>query len=739
MTDTLTASTKWMRYDDEFKKVNGFRLPSDPYWLAPPQGSIIPLWHRGGAPCYQPKPMICKHVEDPVKAWRREIRGRSFATKIVRSVAVLCEQNSQTRHTVLGPLATAYNGFQESLRGIPQSRMDSVDGTGWTQQLIRPRLEKSVAGRVDGVECNIELGKKSIALFFCSGGTIAERLAAKLHDRISKVVKGSPNAVLCPEIQPLNALEPSKITADRVFLLIVSSTGQGLIPANGSSFPKTCTAFVSKSQSQSVKGFKFAIFGNGDSRYASSYNTAAIKIYDRMIELGGSPLASGLFWGDTAVESPPLKAFSFWWNELQPIIHLLSTGTKLLNKQQPRSLNGRPKLSGGRSYGGFQKRGEELHQNFKDAVLIATSPPAQRNYDGTLRVTIDIGRATYKEMSCIQILPVNSPSKVRRAIQALGVSDSAQVEHPSFPAEHNLTYKTLLTEFVDLEVPFLGFAWLEQIEGATAKGLTSKTLGHISVLHVLERLLDANAFTGPETNKDLQYDICLAMPILHVRTYSIASSFHFLSINKPTSDSGEEKPRNQVDILVKAYQGGRFSETSLNDWKKMAALKVRFVDSTASDRIRKVSQDLLVPLIVVATGAGFGPVRCLLQRRIAAIQDAASTGLPPPVQRSNISLFLGFRPNDVDLATDVLDQAAGLDLIDMLFIIPSNEAKVRAHDKIQTSGVSQQLTEKLLDQSGVVFVCTSQAAAHATASAFDSLVGGNVREVLGDRYLEEVF
>lgn len=38
MTDSLTASMKWTRYDDDFRSKNGYRLPADPYWLAPPQG-----------------------------------------------------------------------------------------------------------------------------------------------------------------------------------------------------------------------------------------------------------------------------------------------------------------------------------------------------------------------------------------------------------------------------------------------------------------------------------------------------------------------------------------------------------------------------------------------------------------------------------------------------------------------------------------------------------------------------
>ncbi|PHH89735.1 hypothetical protein CDD83_5407 [Cordyceps sp. RAO-2017] len=71
MSDSLTASAMYANFDDQHLAKHGFRLPADPYWLAPPQGSIIPMWHRGGAPNYQPKPMICRLKENPVKVWKR--------------------------------------------------------------------------------------------------------------------------------------------------------------------------------------------------------------------------------------------------------------------------------------------------------------------------------------------------------------------------------------------------------------------------------------------------------------------------------------------------------------------------------------------------------------------------------------------------------------------------------------------------------------------------------------------
>lgn len=68
---TLAASSDWCQYDDDHAAKNGYRLNSDPYWISPPQGSIVPVWHRGGAPNYQPKPMICRNRYDPVKCWQR--------------------------------------------------------------------------------------------------------------------------------------------------------------------------------------------------------------------------------------------------------------------------------------------------------------------------------------------------------------------------------------------------------------------------------------------------------------------------------------------------------------------------------------------------------------------------------------------------------------------------------------------------------------------------------------------
>ncbi|RCI09068.1 hypothetical protein L249_5101 [Ophiocordyceps polyrhachis-furcata BCC 54312] len=123
MSDSLTASAMYSNFDDQHLAEHGFRLPADPYWLAPPQGSIIPIWHRGGAPNYQPKPMICRLKENPVKVWKR-LNGTRAATSELSTAGRWCG-----RHVTPSP-------------PIP------------------------------------------IRVFYCSSGTTAQRLAVKLEQRL---------------------------------------------------------------------------------------------------------------------------------------------------------------------------------------------------------------------------------------------------------------------------------------------------------------------------------------------------------------------------------------------------------------------------------------------------------------------------------------------------------------------------------------------------------------------------
>ena len=141
----------------------------------------------------------------------------------------------------------------------------------------------------DAISITSTLSKlKTIAIYFCSAGTIAEKLAKRLHKRLEVQTKVSLNVALHHRVECLNNLKATDLTADKIFLLVVSFTGKCEVPPNGS-------AFLRVTRLSSIEGMSFAVFGNGDSRYSATYNGAAKTIHQHMRKLGGRPLIRKVF------------------------------------------------------------------------------------------------------------------------------------------------------------------------------------------------------------------------------------------------------------------------------------------------------------------------------------------------------------------------------------------------------------------------------------------------------------
>jgi nitric oxide synthase oxygenase domain/subunit/sulfite reductase alpha subunit-like flavoprotein len=696
MTDSLTASKKWCKFDDEFKEKHGYRLPADPYWLAPPQGSIIPIWHRGGAPNYQPKPMISKHVQDPIKAWRRE--KHRFATSSEPTKLMTFSQTAAAF-----PLLISMKQPEVIIEEIDDFSGDGTDNLSVTSTIT---------------------DLKTIAIYFCSTGTIAEKLAKRLHKRVEALTKESLNGALHPRVECLNDLKPADMTADKIFLLVVSSMGKGEVPANGSAFLQ-----VTPSSLNSSSGTSFAVFGNGDSRYSATYNGAAKTIHQHMQKLGGRPLIRKVFNGDIALEPIPYSAVNTWWTSLEPRVN------NLISKDAVRDT---VLVNYGLKEGTFDETTNAIDEaterladhakdlySFKDASMKKSHPASPNSSQRSLTLSLDIGSKRYEDGNCIQILPLNHQSKVDRALKALNVDATTALGFATQP--FNITCAKFLTEFADLELPFKSLDWLFSINGtaASSPGLMEQILRHLSVLETLELLDRTNLLSRLGGNKILLQQILLSMPLLHTRTYSVASSL------PPTTSSSNN---NTLDIMLKRIPNGRFSSTFLNDHTTLpASLKYRIVDSVSGPRLRHLCSKRSKPLVIVSTGAGFGPVRCLLQERIAAARRDRSAA-----QQKNVSLILGFHPTDVPLAKRVLDEATELGIIDMLHIVESNAEKRRVQDSLVREDVASRLKDRLEggESGGWVFVCANEPAARGCRSAFESVMGGRLDN---ERYLEEVF
>lgn len=254
ISDTLSASTQYCRFDDEHRRENGFRLPANPYWIAPPQGSIVPLWHRGGAPNYQPKPMICRIAQDPVKVWKRRLTARIDSA--VSSPVVLpadCKTNSSQ---------------------LPEE------------------LEKV----------------RSVRICYCTAGVTAIKLADRLHFNISKQYDLDFPSWQVHGVAALDKVQVANLTEQDVLLIVCSTTGHGEIPRNGQKFVSSLKGKTGLPQ------FKYAVFGSGSSMYPQTFNWGARTLSELIQEAGGQPLAGNMTSGDTSQDSKLWDKLELWRN-----------------------------------------------------------------------------------------------------------------------------------------------------------------------------------------------------------------------------------------------------------------------------------------------------------------------------------------------------------------------------------------------------------------------------------------
>ncbi|KAL8701567.1 MAG: hypothetical protein Q9201_004840 [Fulgogasparrea decipioides] len=735
MSDTLTASMKWCRYDDDFKAKNGYRLPADPYWLAPPQGSIVPVWHRGGAPNYQPKPMICKHVQDPIKAWERKKHDWFVATKALNIVANIL------------PKRPIYEERGTSIDGIPstwkKSHIQDTVGLLGERRGQQPTTDLNAQIPIDRTpQDRLSPPRLYVSIYFCSAGTFAEKVAQKLQIQLRDLAECISNVSICPQIEMLDKLEASAVTPSTIVLIVVSSTGQGEVPSNGSRFISMRRENTGQQLDVSSASFRYSIYGNGDSRYVATYNGAAVTVEQKIRQIGGLPIAGGLYQGDTAIQSTALQALSPWWAKLRPSIQDLATASPKLKRASSEDDYGyghplRSTDSCRAAQSRIRTRSQQLQTDFHAATVHNMHPPPRDGHQGSYVVTLDIGHRIHEDMSCVQVLPVNSPPKVRRALRALGVSGSARISLEISDTDRP-TYSAFLTEYIDLELPFQSFEWLSSPDTHPNPAISEDKLTLLYSLDALEYLHTLGILPAGPALTNL---VCLALPLLHPRTYSAASSQSYtsptLSSNKGSKPKADHLSANGLDILVKPLPRGRFSHIFLSS-PLPTPLLYRLLPSSTSSLLTIPSA---TPLIIIATGAGFAPVRCLLQRRIASASHQSLSSTQP--SENNISLFLGLKPLDVPLFSDILNEAAAAGVLESMSIISSNEEKVRVYDRLLEIGTRERVREKFVEKGGWVFVCTNPEAARGTREAFESVLGegeekGDV-EGMGERWVEEVF
>ncbi|KAB8262117.1 nitric oxide synthase [Aspergillus pseudonomiae] len=640
---TLAASSDWTRFDDEHASKHGYRLNSDPYWIAPPQGSIVPVWHRGGAPNYQPKPLIARHRFDPVKSWRR----RRDAVK------------------------------------APVTRLVKV-GEDWVTEHVTPVQNKLCIANGTNAQRNgvVAISKRMVHIYYSSTGTSALKLAEKLRRRVKELPGG-----FHVDFNILNMLDLRKIKSSDPLLMVVSTTGDGRFPANGAEFEAAMKDMAK--EYNGALAVKYSILGVGDSAYPT-FNAASAKLHEFMKAVGGIPIANGLTKGNTAVEALPMKAFNRWWSFVKDLL----TGE---------GENAAPNESTEDEC--FEHY--RMLETFKTGRLLSKAP-AETGEGRIAMITMDLGDMDYIEMSHLRLLPYNTPDQVGRALTALGVSNDDQRVPFMDPTMPDLSYKEFLQHYVDLEGKFKDLAWLSEAFPAGDRWDTDGT-----VLEDLERFPALK-----QVSNELRMKICLEMPLLRPRSFSVASSAKYLG-------------KGLVEIMVRLHKGGRFSD------KFLSAISPG--DSIGYSPVSIIpGQDLISSekhLIAICTGTGFAPIRSLLQRKIHILKDAESQGMEFLFQSPPISIFVGFKAHDEALFEETLSTAERYGLVDMIFRVPSNKQKRRVQHYVEDN--KESVLAKIKE--GSIYVCGAKAMVNDMAAKLSDMIGADVRQNLGRRYVEEIF
>lgn len=537
--------------------------------------------------------------------------------------------------------------------------------------------------------------RKKIHIYFCSTGTTALKLAEKLRQRVLK----EPKYHLA-KFDSLNTIDIEAVKPDEVVLMVASTTGNGTLPANGRTFEnkwpelrKRCYTDPSRSS--------YSIFGVGDSGYGSTYNAASIALESLFSDLGSKPVAGGLTMGDVIMETLPMTAFNRWWDRVQAELD----GALVIQESLEDC---------------FYDQGQMI-RDFQEAIVVAKDPPL----DKILSLQLDLQGTSYKVMDHLRLLPANSQSKVKRALMALGVTDGQQVM-PFHDFENPPTFDQFLTDFVDLEGQFKTYKWLQP-------ATPDESIRKAPLVEVLELHSARGIFGGAqnEEQRRIAMEVCLDMPLLRPRTFSVASAPGFLG-------------NHIVELLIRFHAQGRLSDIFLSDLHPGDKVKFCVMPSAPSiDVIRLENR----PLIAIATGSGFAPIRGLLQRRFISINagrrlsrvehDLSFATAQPELglfHSSPLSLFTGYKMEDRDIFEETLVTGRCGTLVDELVMVPSNPEKKRVQDVLEGNAwVQANLPE------AAVYVCGAESMVKSTAGVLSRMLGADVQNVLGSRYVEEVF
>ncbi|KAJ5573613.1 uncharacterized protein N7459_008040 [Penicillium hispanicum] len=575
-------------------------------------------------------------------------------------------------------------------------------------------------------------------------GALAERLRFATH------------------VTELNQSKPEALFSYTLTIFVVSTTGQGDLPANARAFWKSL--LLKRLSPTYLHGVNFATFGLGDSSYPK-FNWAVRKLYKRLLQLGANDIYPT---GEADQQHPEGLEGTFipWITGFRKHLldrHPLPPGQHPIpdDAQLPPKWILKPKDEGQSvlAAGSETARPNETQTNPRlphvdhdirplPGTLTASLTENQRvtplkHWQDVRRVTLTVPEnISYAPGDMIAITPKTSPVDVQILIDLMGWNDQADKPItfvrtgdtlsyspiPGLDSYPNLTLRSLLIDYLDIKaIPRRSFF---------------STIAHYTsdIMHK-ERLLE---FTNPEYLDELwdytsrprrsilevlhEFDTVKipwqhavsVLPVIRARQFSIASGGE----RKRTADG---KTQFELLIAIVKYQTviKRIREgvctKYLSGLQPGSTLRVQLQPGGLNSSI----QQLTASTVLIGPGTGIAPLRSMLWEKAALVQAyrEQNQGAEPPVGPT--VLLYGGRNRAADFFfEDEWEQLGQLIPLQVLTAFSRDQAqKVYVQDTIRHNF---QLFFRLLhEMQGSVYICGSsgrmpQAVREALIEAFQN-------------------
>ncbi|KAJ5099827.1 Oxidoreductase FAD/NAD(P)-binding [Penicillium argentinense] len=579
-------------------------------------------------------------------------------------------------------------------------------------------------------------------------GSLAERLRFVTH------------------VSELNHASADTLSSYTVTIFVISTTGQGDLPANARKFWKSL--LLKKLSPTYLNGVNFTTFGLGDSSYPK-FNWAVRKLYKRLIQLGGNDIYPT---GEADQQHPEGLEGTFipWATDFRK--HLMGTHPLPAGEHPiPDDVQLPPKWIlrlKGENISATAPKDEapipatqqaETDENPSLTNLDTDSRPLPDTYTSTLtenrrvtpqkhwqdvrRISLTIPESVnYVPGDMIAITPKSSPKDVQIFIDLMAWHEQADklitlVPTGDIPAPPpiagldsypNLTLRTLLTDYLDVRgIPRRAF--FSAIAHYTSNELHKERLLEFTNPEYLDELWDYTTRPRRSIIEVLhEFDsvkipwehAVSVLPVIRARQFSVSSGGE----KKRTADG---KTQFELLIAIVKYQTviKRIREgvctKYLSTLRPGSTLRVQLQPGG----LNSSQQQLTASTVLIGPGTGIAPLRSMLWEKAALVQAfrEQNPGVTPPIGPT-ILLYGGRnRTSDFFFEEEWRHLSTLIPLQVLTAFSRDQPQKVYVQDTIRQNFV---LFFRLLhDMEGSVYICGSsgrmpQAVREALIEAFVS-------------------